>query len=68
MKLSEKAAVFILLGQSNAVGHGIPMEDKDKIGEPLSNVFGLTRMLNQSYDNDKLYWQGYTSDGMNLAE
>lgn len=30
-----KAAVFILLGQSNAVGHGIPMKDEDKIRIPL---------------------------------
>ena len=26
MNLSNKAAVFILLGQSNAVGHKVPME------------------------------------------
>ena len=27
----KKAAVFILLGQSNAVGHGLPMAEEDKI-------------------------------------
>ena len=64
----KRAAVFILLGQSNAVGHGIPMEEKDKITVPMKNVFGLSRELNQSYDNEKLDWSGYLSAGMNLAE
>ncbi len=66
--LENKAAVFVLLGQSNAVGHGIPMKDEDKITEPLKNVFGLGRKLNQSFDNDTLNWTGYMSAGMNLAE
>ncbi len=37
----KKAAVFILLGQSNAVGHGIPMEEKDDtdIEPDLSDEF-----------------------------
>lgn len=61
-------AVFILLGQSNAVGHGVPMEEKDKILEPLKNVFGLDRSSNQSFDLKELHWSGYTSGGMNLAE
>jgi len=61
-------AVFILLGQSNAVGHGIPMKEEGRITEPLKNVFGLNREMNQSFENDNLYWGGYTSSGMNLAE
>ncbi len=65
---AKQAAVFILLGQSNAVGHGVPMEEKDKIKEPLKNVFGLTREQNQSYHNEELVWSGYTSGGMNLGE
>lgn len=64
----KKAAVFILLGQSNAVGHGIPMEKKDIINTPLKNVFGLSRKENQSFDNKELVWSGYTSFDMNLAE
>ena len=64
----KKAAVFILLGQSNAVGHGVPMEEKDKIKAPLKNVFGLSRKDNQSFGNEKLLWSGYLSAGMNLAE
>ena len=65
---NKKAAVFILLGQSNAVGHDIPMEEKDIIKTPLKNVFGLDRKYNQSFDNTALIWSGYTSFGMNLAE
>lgn len=64
----KKAAVFVLLGQSNAVGHDVPMAEQDIIKEPLANVFGLTRKDNQSYDNDALIWSGYTSREMNLAE
>ena len=58
MSNQKKAAVFVLLGQSNAVGHGIPMAEKDIIKLPLKNVFGLARNDNQSYDKDKLYWSG----------
>lgn len=65
---NKKAAVFILLGQSNAVGHGVPMEEKDILKTPLKNVFGLSREYNQSFDNTQLVWSGYTSFGMNLAE
>lgn len=64
----KKSSVFILLGQSNAVGHGIPMEQKDYIQKPLKNVFGLSRKTNQSFSNTELYWSGYTSFDMNLAE
>ena len=64
----KKAAVFILLGQSNAVGHDIPMEKEDYIAEPLKNVFGLHRKDNQSFDIKKLTWSGYQSSGMNLGE
>ena len=62
------AAVFILLGQSNAVGHGIPMKESDKITKPLSHVFGLSRALNQTLHPQKLTFSGYLSAGMNLAE
>lgn len=64
----KKIAIFMLFGQSNAVGHAMPMEEKDYISEPLENVFGLSRELNQTFDNDKLSFTGYTSFGMNLAE
>lgn len=35
MQHNNKAVVFILLGQSNAVGHGIPMREEDKIIKPM---------------------------------
>ncbi len=62
------AAVFLLFGQSNAVGHNLPMAEADKISQPLKNVFGLSRTLNQSFDIQSLQWTGYTSHDMNLAE
>ena len=34
---------FILLGQSNAAGHGVPMKEEDKVHLPMKNVFGLPR-------------------------
>lgn len=68
IKTEEKKQVFILLGQSNAVGHNLPMAEEDKTVEPLRNVFGLRREFNQSYDIKELVWSGYTSDGMNLGE
>ncbi len=64
----KKVAVFMLFGQSNAVGHAMPMEEKDIISEPLKNVFGLNREPNQSFTSEKLMFTGYTSFGMNLAE
>lgn len=65
---NKKAAVFILLGQSNAVGHGVPMREQDVIRTPLANVFGLDRAHNQRLDLEKLTWSHYVSAGMNLAE
>ena len=65
---NKKEAVFILLGQSNAVGHGIPMREEDELHTPLTNVFGLSRKDNQSFTGTELLWSGYTSCGMNLAE
>ncbi len=65
---NNKAAVFILLGQSNAVGHALPMTEEDKVKVPMKNVFGLSRNPNQSFYHDELFWSGYTSAGMNLGE
>ena len=62
------AVVWMLLGQSNAVGHALPMRKEDIISTPLGNVFGLSREKNQTFDNTELFWEGYTSFGMNLAE
>ena len=66
--MAKKEAVFILLGQSNAVGHKLAMRDDDVIKKPMKNVYGLSRDKNQSFSNTELEWSGYTSFGMNLAE
>ena len=68
MHQNQKAAVFIMLGQSNAVGHDLPMCREDYITAPLTDVFGLHRAENQSFDVTHLTWRGYESGGMNLAE
>lgn len=66
--MKQKNAVFILLGQSNAVGHALPMRQEDRMETPLTHVFGLHRQPNQSFDSTRLVWSGYESGGMNLAE
>ena len=66
--MKEKAHLFILLGQSQAVGHALPMREEDRITVPLTHVFGLDRAANQSFDVDRLTWSGYVSGGMNLGE
>ena len=68
MDQNRKATVFIMLGQSNAVGHDLPMRREDYITTPLTDVFGLHREENQSFDVTHLTWRGYESGGMNLAE
>lgn len=62
------AAVFILLGQSNAVGYATCMTDEDKLDIPLKNVFGLNRIHNLSFTSTHLKWTGYTSHGTILGE
>ncbi len=66
--MDRRAVVFILLGQSNAVGHNLPMAPGDVIKKPLNNVYGLHRSKNQSYEITEVQWDHYVSTGMNLAE
>ena len=61
------AAVWIHLGQSNAVGHSLVMRKEDHLSG-LSHVFGLSREKNQSFSAEKLTWEPYSSAGMNLGE
>lgn len=63
----KNVAVFILLGQSNASGHDLPMSPEDIFHRPLKNVFGLSRQLNQSFETAELQWSGYESRNMNLG-
>lgn len=66
--MSNKAALFIMFGQSNAQGYSALMKEEDKITAPLKNVYGLGRDLNQNFENDKLNWEGYTTYGTNLGQ
>ncbi len=70
MKLDREqdAAVLIVLGQSNAHGHGTRLQPKQRIIEPLRHVHGLARAENQAYDLADVAWSGFTSYGMNLGE
>lgn len=63
-----KSAVFIMLGQSNAVGYATLMPDNKRITTPLKNVFGLTRKNNLSFENSDLVWTPYTSADTILGE
>ncbi len=62
------AAVFVLLGQSNAVNRANAIPVEAQIRTPMRNVFGLSRTYNQSFDIRQLTWSGYTSNGMNLGQ
>ena len=64
---TEKSAVFILLGQSNAVGYATLLPEGRRIETPLQHVFGLTRENNLSFDSRALVWTGYTSAGCALV-
>lgn len=60
--------MLIILGQSNAHGHGTQLPISERINVPLSNVKGLSRKYNQQYGLRELTWSGYTSYDMNLGE
>lgn len=62
------APVLIVFGQSNAHGHGTLLQPQDRITKPLTNVLGLARAENQSYDITDVVWSGFVTEGMNLGE
>lgn len=62
------APILIVLGQSNAHGHGSRLPEGLEINTPLKNVLGLGCDSNQAYNLDNVKWSGYTSHGMNLGE
>lgn len=64
----KKVLLLIVLGQSNAHGHGTLLSEKQKILQPLKNVYGLSRKYNQVEKPNRVIWSGYTSYGMNLGE
>ncbi len=69
MDISGKDAAFLFIGgQSNAHAHGRSMAERDRITEPMKNVFSLDRKENQSYDIKSVTWSHFTGEGKNLAE
>ena len=62
------APVLMVFGQSNAHGHGLAMEDCDRITHPITNVYALNTAENQKLDLSDCVWSGYTSHGTNLGE
>lgn len=62
------APILIVMGQSNAHGHGTVLPETERMTVPLTHVFGLARAHNQSFDAQELLWSGFQSGGMNLGE
>lgn len=62
------APILIVMGQSNALGHGTKLTEKQRITAPLKNVKGLACDKNQHYNLTDVAWSGYTSHSMNLGE
>ncbi len=62
------APILVVLGQSNALGHGTKLDDKDIIRTPLKNVYGLSREDNQAYGLSDIKWSGFKTSGFNLGE
>ena len=60
--------LFVLLGQSNAVGHGVILEENERIETPLKNVFGLTWDDNPFPGDEPAVWRGFVTKKMNLGE
>ena len=66
--MREKAAVLFISGQSNAHAHAQILAEKDRILQPLKNVFSLDRNPNQSFEITDVVWSGFTTAGKNLGE
>ncbi|MBR4941284.1 MAG: hypothetical protein IKZ19_04730 [Clostridia bacterium] len=60
--------LLVVLGQSNAVGHGIVLEKHEQIDVPLKNVFGLTWDDNTYPSQNAAVWRGFVTSGMNIGE
>lgn len=66
--LQSDAPILIVMGQSNAHGHGTKLPENERITQPLTHVYGLTRKDNQAYGLSDVTWSGFTTEGMNLGE
>lgn len=62
------APILVVMGQSNAVGHGTKLPQALRITAPLTHVKGLACDKNQHYNLNDVVWSGYTSHSMNLGE
>lgn len=62
------APILIVMGQSNAHGHATRLSKEEEINTPLTNVYGLSREKNQSYDIADVEWSPFCTSGMNLGE
>lgn len=62
------APVLIVMGQSNAHGHGTRLETKKEAELQCAHVYGLAACSNQSYDIQDVVWQPFVMHGMNLGE
>lgn len=62
------APLLVVMGQSNAHGHGTKLPQEEQITTPLSGVFGLARTENQAYGLTDVTWSGFCTGGMNLGE
>lgn len=64
----QDAPILIVLGQSNAHGHGTLLNKNEQVIVPYKNVFGLKQVDNQSYDITNVKWSNFVTYGMNLGE
>lgn len=64
----QDAPMLIIMGQSNAHGHGTRLPEEERIVQPLRHVYGLGRAENQAYGLTDVSFRGFTTAGMNLGE
>lgn len=62
------APLLIVLGQSNAHGHGTQLSREELPEQPFSNVYGLPRSHNQTYGLEEVVWEPFRMQDMNLGE
>lgn len=68
LKREGDAPVLIVLGQSNAHGHGTHLTPDQEIHKPLKNVWGLPCTQNRAYGLTDVAWSGFVTYDMNLGE
>ncbi|MFE2728776.1 discoidin domain-containing protein [Kitasatospora sp. NPDC059327] len=68
--LTKDAPVLIVLGQSNAVGSGVPIQDAADVAQckAFGRVKGLNRTNNRVTGAESATWSPYTCAGSNLGQ